>query len=148
MLFAQLATEQENPENNYKQMSFNKGQKLFGERAVAAMIKEYKQMDDKSVLGGFDPHTLTMDQKKKALKAVNLIKQKCDGKVKGRMCANGAPHRPFVPREEARSKTMTLEALLCSMMIDAYEQSAVATLDIPGAYLQANLPDDKFALFL
>lgn len=41
---------------------------------------------------------------------------------------------------------MTLEALLCSMMIDAYEQRAVATFDIPGVYLQASLPEDKFVL--
>lgn len=104
VLLAQHAVDQENTDSNYEQMSFNRGQKLFGERAVAAMFKEYKQMDDKSVLGVVDPDALTPEQKKKALKTVNLIKQKRDGKVKGRMCANGAPHRSFVPREEARSK--------------------------------------------
>ena len=44
VLFAQLAADLE--DRNFEQMSFNKGQKLFGERAVAAMVKEYKQMED------------------------------------------------------------------------------------------------------
>ena len=34
----------------HEKMSFNKGQKFFGERAVSTMIKEYKQMGDMKVL--------------------------------------------------------------------------------------------------
>ena len=64
------------------------------------------------------------------------------------MCANGAPHRKFVPREEARSPTLSLEALVASLMIDAYEDRKVAVFDVPGAYLQTSLPDDKFALLV
>ena len=62
------------------------------------------------------------------------------------MCANGAPHRKFVPREEARSPTISLEALISTMMIDAFEGQRVATFDVPGAYLQTDLPEKKFAL--
>ena len=36
-LFAQMVDIE--TDNNYTQMSFNRGQKLFGERAVAAMVK-------------------------------------------------------------------------------------------------------------
>lgn len=143
--FAQYTVE-EDCENNFEQMSFNRGQKLFGERAIAAMVKEYKQMDDMKVLGGVCPDTLTREQKHKALRAVNLIKQKRNKKIKGRMCANGAPHRKFVPREEAHSKTLSQEALVASLMIDSHEDRAVGVFDIPGAYLQTNMPDDKFAL--
>ena len=62
-------------DNNFTQMSFNRGQKLFGERAVAAVVKEYKQMEDMSVLMAIDPDALTKEQKQKALRAVNLIKK-------------------------------------------------------------------------
>ena len=145
VLFAQVGNE-ENGEGNFEQMSFNRGQKLFGERAVAAMFKEYQQMEDMAVLELVNPDSLTSEQKYKALRAVNLIKQKRNLKIKGRMCANGAPHRKFVPREEARSPTISLDALVASMMIDSYERRKVAVFDIPGAYLQTDLPDDKFAL--
>ena len=33
------------------------------------------------------------------------------------------------------------------MMIDAFEGRRVATFDVPGAYLQTDLPEEKFALF-
>ena len=43
-LFAHMVDSE--TDNNFTQMSFNCGQKLFGERAVAEMVKEYKQMED------------------------------------------------------------------------------------------------------
>ncbi len=49
-------------------MSAKKGIKKFGERAVAAMIKEFKQihevpMSGKPVVRPVDPHTLSLEQK-------------------------------------------------------------------------------------
>ena len=55
-------------------MTANKGIKLLGEVAVAAMFKEYKQLDDLDVLGILDPDLLTPEQKRNALRAINLIK--------------------------------------------------------------------------
>ena len=43
------------------------------------------------------------------------------------MCANGAPHRKFVPREDARSPTVTLEALVASLLIDVKKGRYVNT---------------------
>ena len=40
-------------------MTAKKGIKLLGEVAVAAMFKEYKQLDDLEVLGILDPDLLT-----------------------------------------------------------------------------------------
>ena len=39
--------------------------------------------------------TLSEQDKKEALEAVNLIKEKRDGSLKGRSCANGAKQRNF-----------------------------------------------------
>ena len=64
------------------------------------------------------------------------------------MCANGAPHRKFVPREEARSPTLSLEALIMSLTIDAHERQKVTVFDVPGAYLQTDPPKDKFVLLM
>ena len=64
------------------------------------------------------------------------------------MCANGAPHRKFVPREEARSSTLSLEALTMSLTIDAHERRKVTVFDVSGTYLQTDLPEDKFVLLM
>ena len=56
-LFAQMVDRE--TDNNFTQMSFNRGQKLFGEQAVAAMVKEHKQIEDMSVLMAIDPGALT-----------------------------------------------------------------------------------------
>ena len=127
-------------------MTANKGIKEFGERAIAAIFKENKQMQDLRVLGDINYDTLLSDQKKKALRAVNLIKLKRCGKVKGRMCANGAPHRKFIPREEANSPTVSLDGLMYMALTAAHEKRKVVSFDVPGAFLQADIPKDKFRL--
>jgi len=52
----------------------------------------------------------------------------------------------YVPREEAASPTLSLESLLAILMINAYEERDVAVFDVPGAYLQADIPENKFAI--
>ena len=74
----------------FNQMTTSKGIKLYGAKAVTAMFKEYKQLDDLEVLGRINPDLLTFKQKRTALRAVNLIKIKRCGKVKGRTCADGS----------------------------------------------------------
>ena len=130
----------------FTQMSAKKGIKTFGESAIAAMFKEYNQLNDMNVFGSVNPDTLTRDQKYKALHAINLIKEKRCGRIKGRTCADGRPQRAYVPREEATSPTVSMEALMATLVIDAKEQRDVAIFDVPGAYLHADMPDDKFVL--
>ena len=69
------------------QMTVSKGIELFGERAVAALIKEFKQlvdgaMEGKPVIAPIDPSQITPEMKKKALRATNLIKEKGQKKLK------------------------------------------------------------------
>ena len=64
-------------------MSANKGFKVFGERALAVMIKELKQLNDGAVPGKpvvipIDNNVLTAEDKRKALDAVNIIEEKRD----------------------------------------------------------------------
>ena len=128
------------------QMTATKGLKMFGERAVAAMFKEYKQLDDMGVLGRIDPDSLSSEDKRGALRAINLIKEKRCGKIKGRTCADGRPQRAYTLREDASSPTIFLESLMASLLIDAHEERDVAIFDVPGAYLHAELPSGKFVL--
>jgi len=67
-----------------KQMSTKREIKLLGERAVAAIYKEYKQLNDLEVFEGVDPDTLKLEVKKKALNVIHTIKEKRTRKTKGR----------------------------------------------------------------
>ena len=65
----------------FTQMQATQGFNLFGERAVAALIKEFKQLEEgpmpgKKVVTAINPETLFVEDKAKSLNAVNLIKQK------------------------------------------------------------------------
>jgi hypothetical protein len=138
----------------FQQMSAKKGIRTFGERAIAAMIKEFQQLDQgavpgKPVVDPVDPTTISHDEKRQALEAVNLIKEKRCGRIKGRTCANGSKQRQFLKEgESVASPTVSLEALLATLMVDVYEGRDVATFDVPGAYLHAEMPKDKRVLMI
>eukprot|EP00555_Chaetoceros_dichaeta_P000372 CAMPEP_0198279726 /NCGR_PEP_ID=MMETSP1447-20131203/67080_1 /TAXON_ID=420782 /ORGANISM="Chaetoceros dichaeta, Strain CCMP1751" /LENGTH=424 /DNA_ID=CAMNT_0043974931 /DNA_START=1086 /DNA_END=2357 /DNA_ORIENTATION=+ len=129
-----------------KQMPATKGFKMYGKRAVAAIVKEFTQLNDgavpgKPVVGAVDASTLTRQEKMKAMPAVNLIKEKWDGVIKGRTCADGSRQQKYLKQDESiTSSTAALESLIVSLLIDAYEERDVGTYDVPGAYLHAKLP--------
>jgi len=110
------------------------------------MVKEYHQLHNMKVVGRIDLEGLTPEGKWKALRAINLIKEKRNINIKGRTVADGSSHRKIVPREEASSPTVSLEALMATLMIDAHENRDVAMFDVPGEYLHADLPEGKLVL--
>ena len=78
-------------------MSASKGIKKFGEKGLAAVIKEFTQLNEgavplqhKPVVVPIDPNTLSKEDKQKAMNAVNLIEEKRDGRIKGRTCGDGS----------------------------------------------------------
>ena len=133
----------------FTQMSVHKGIKLFGERVIAAMMKELKQLNDGVIPGNpviepipFDK--LTSKDKNEALEAVNIIAEKRIGKIKGRMCANGYRQRKNLKEgENFASPTASLKSILATLVIDAQEGRDIAIADVPGAYLNTKFPNDK-----
>ena len=123
------------------QMTATAGIKKHGECAVEALLMEFCQLDNREVFNGLMASAFTPTQRKEALRAVNLIKEKRDGKLKGRTCADGRPQRSFYSKEQTSSPTVSTDALMMSMMIDAREKRDVATADVVGAYLNADMPD-------
>ena len=71
------------------QMTATAGIKKHGQAAVDALLQEFSQLDSKTVFEPLDAFTLTASQKRESLRAVNLIKEKRSGKLKGRTCADG-----------------------------------------------------------
>ena len=112
------------------QMTAIAGIKKHGQSAVDALRQEFCQLlDSKNVFEPLDASTLTASQKRESLRAVNLIKEKRSGKLKGRTCADGRSQRSKYTKEETTSPTVSTDALMISLMIDAKERRDVATAD-------------------
>ena len=90
---------------------------------------------------------LTREDKKKALQYLMFLKEKRSGRIKGRGCADGRKQRLYKSKEETSSPTISLEALFLTCLIDAKEGRKVVTLDIPGAFMQADM-DEKIHIKL
>ena len=123
------------------QMSAKAGIKKHGKAAEAAMMKEFAQLENLNVYQALDPTTLTPQQKRGALRAINLIKEKRDGQLKGRTVADGRPQRSLYDKSETASPTVSSDALVLSIVVDAHENRDVATADVTGAYLKADMDD-------
>ena len=70
-----------------------------------------------------------------------FLKRKCSGKMKGRGCANG--RREYITKEESSLPTVSLYALMGSCLMDTMDYRKVKTVDIPGAFLQGDWPQDE-----
>lgn len=70
-----------------------------------------------------------------------LPEKKRNGIVKGRGCTNGKKQRAYIEKEDTSSPTVAIEAVLLSCIIDAEENRDVATVDIPGAFMQADMDE-------
>ena len=138
----------------FTQVSAKEGIKRWGEDAIAAIVKELKQLQDgampgRPVIEAVKYSDLTEEDKKKhTLEAVTVVKQKRCGKIKGRTCADGSKQRRYLKEfETVASPTLSLDGLFGSTLIDVYENRDVATCDVPGAFLHPVLPPGK-RLFL
>ena len=74
-------------------MTGKAGVKLFGKKAIEALVEEMVQFLDLEVFEGIMPEALTKEQKKSALYAISLIKLKRDFRLKGRIVADGRMQR-------------------------------------------------------
>jgi hypothetical protein len=123
------------------QMGAKAGVKRYGEEVIQATIAECKQLDDKKA---FKPHNrkdLTKLERKRALRVIILVKEKRCGKIKGRTVADGREQRDHIERVDATSPTVSIKALMISIAIDTKEKRVVATADVEGAYLHADMDE-------
>ncbi len=126
---------------NAGQHSLEAGLKHFGERGEMAVSKELKQFNVYDVFEPLYADKLSQEEKSKALPSIIFLKEKQDGNVKARSCANGSVQREHVAKEEAAAPTVALESVFVTATIDAKEKREVVTIDIPGAFLHADYED-------
>ena len=120
-------------------MPVNQGIKRYGKKAIEATLKEFLQLNDKRIFVPRDAKKLNCSEKKAALTLITMIKEKRDGRIKGRACADGRKQQKYRTKEEVRSPTVHLESLMLSLLLDAREDRDVATAEVVGAFLLADI---------
>eukprot|EP00804_Cyclotella_cryptica_P008709 CCRYP_018545-RA/>CCRYP_018545-RA protein AED:0.54 eAED:0.53 QI:0/0/0/1/0/0/3/0/279 len=72
-----------------------------------------------------------------------LISRHLTTRVKGRACANGSKQRDYIDKESAALPTVATDSLMITAAIDGVELRDIVTLDIPGAFLHADLDEEE-----
>ena len=125
------------------QLSLKTGLKEWGKRAYDAAASEMKQLHLRNTFKPKHLKQLTDVQRKTLLESHMFLKEKRDGKIKGRTVAGGNKQRDYISKEDASSPTVATESVLLSCIIDAEEGRDVAVVDIPNAFVQTAVEDEK-----
>ena len=125
----------------FTQVSVRAGIKKHGQAARDALTAEFAQLDYKGAYELIHAADLTETQRTSALRIINLIKEKQNGRLKGRSVADGRLQRVLYTKDETSSPTATPESILLTAMIAVVEDRQVAVADVTGAYLNADMDD-------
>jgi hypothetical protein len=71
-----------------------------------------------------------------------FLKEKRNGEIKGRACADGRKQRKTINKEDAASPTMATESVFITAAIEAHEGRHVTIFDILGAYMHTETDED------
>ena len=126
---------------SHNQMGLRKGLEKFAERTEDAVKKEFAQFRRQEVLLPKFAAALSEIERKEALRLIMTIKEKRNGTVKARACADGRSLRGKIRPEDASSPTVSSEAFSMTCAIDAKENRVVATCDVSEAYLHCMMDE-------
>lgn len=121
------------------QYHVSKGLKVYGQKGIEAVLKELNQLHDRMVIETQHPEEISKDEKKASLQYLMFLKKKRSGIIKGIGCADGRKQRVYLNKDYVSAPTVETESLLLTCLIDAMENRDIATVDIPGAFMQSYL---------
>ena len=89
-----------------------------------------------------DAHSLTDDEKKKAMPSLTFLTEKQDRSVKAWHFADRRKQQEYIQKDESASPTVSYEAIFITCAIEAKEQRKVAIVDVIGILLHAINDED------
>ena len=116
----------------------------YGSLALEANVKEVFQTLEYDVFAPKLPEELTLEEQKRALRSHTLFQPKHDKisgdfkKLKARFVGDGST-QDRSNYEDVASATVATQSIFMLAAINAAERRKVATVDIPGAFLQADM---------
>jgi hypothetical protein len=129
------------------QLSLKAGLKAWGHKAHDAARNEMKQLHMRDTFKPMHWRELSHTQCHMVLESHMFLKEKRDGKTKGRTVADGNKHRGYISKEDASSPTVATESVLLTCIIDAEEGRDDAVI-IPNAFVQTRVKDKKDMAFI
>ena len=90
-----------------------------------------------------DPTKLTEEERHATLYYLTFLKKKRCGQIKGGGCANGRKERLTMNKDKVSAPTVATEALMLTCVIDAMEHWDVAPVDLPCAFMQADMEGEE-----
>jgi len=117
-----------------------------------AVMRELRQLIDKDVWAYIKQADLSITQLKKAIRCHMFLKEKLDAagnfvKMKARLVAGGDGQDKTI-YQNISSPTVCLESVFGMLAVAAILRRKVATVDITGAYLECELPEDDEVIML
>ena len=130
-----------------EQHSIQKGIKIYGEKGEQSAMKEMKNLAIKNeCFGEIDYSSLTQDQKDRALPILMFMVLKRSGELKSRGVVNGSYERIHTDKSECTSPTPDFYAMKYIYATAAKEDRDVATIDLPGFFLQTEAEKDDYTI--
>ena len=121
-----------------KQMSIQEGMRKYKDEGKASAMKEIINLTDNDCFGETVYEKLSQDAKDKALPILMFMVLKRNGSLKTRGCANGSVQRLYTNKEDVSSPTPDFYAFKFVCAVIAREGRDVATVDLPGFFLQTD----------
>jgi hypothetical protein len=120
----------------------------WGEEAFMAVQSDMKQFHFRNTFKPKHWRELSQVQRQTVLESHMFLKQKRDGKIKGRTVAGGNKQRDYISKEDASSPTVAMGSVLLSCIIDAEREQDVAVVDIPNPFVLTRVENDKDMAFI
>ncbi len=112
------------------------------------MGKEMKQLHWQNSFKPMHWKSLTAKQCKKVLESHIFVERKRDGLLKTQQVAGGNKQQGYITKEDASSLTVSSEAVMLTCVINATKKRDVAVVDIPNAFIQTVVEDEKDRSFI
>jgi hypothetical protein len=124
------------------------GLKQWGDKSLTAAHSEMKQLHLRNMFKPKYWQELTDYQRHIVFKSHMFLKEKRDGKVKGRTVAGEDTQRDYISKEDASFPTFSKKSVLLTCIIDAEEGRDVAVVDIPSAVTQMRVENENVIAFI
>jgi hypothetical protein len=124
------------------------GLKAWGQKAHDAARNEMKQLHMRDTFKPKHWRELSPIQRQMVLESHMFLKEKRDGKTKARTVAGGNKQRGYIQKEDASSPTVATESVLLTCIVDAEEGRDVAVIDVPNAFIQTRVENEKDMAFI
>jgi hypothetical protein len=117
--------------------------KKWGKEAEESVGEEMKQLNWQNYFKPMHWKSLTAEQRKKGLESHIFVERKRDGILKAQQVAGGNKQQGYITKEDASPPTVSSAAVLLMCIVDANKNRNVAIVDIPSAFVQTIVEDEK-----